>query len=191
MSLEDDAEEPPFWGPQWCLRVSHVRDQLSRTVVMSDEACARLAEDLALESFEALTCAIEIKPARRGRFAGTLHLIADIKQRCVISLEVFSSRIEETLDIEFWPQAQIDAWDAGRGKEAEVNDETPDPEPIVEDILNVGGLAREALVMAVDPHPRAPDASFGQMSTETDADLADERPFAALAKLRGGNSSPS
>jgi len=148
----------------------------------------RLAQEVGIVSCNSLTCDIDIAPGRQGRFTGTLRVRAEMEQNCVVTLEPFDIRLEETVAAEFWPERQIKAWDAERGPEAEIDDNTPDPEPIVEEKLEIGNLVFQLLVIAIDPHPRSPDAVLEQDSTQSEEERIAERPFAALQQLRGGRS---
>lgn len=177
-------DDTPFATGVWRIKVTHVSDHLERRIEASDELRAWLVEELDVLSCKQLICDVDLRPARQGRIVGTLRVYAAFTQQCVVTLEAFDSTVEETIAAEFWPASQIDAWDAARGKEAEVDEETPDPEPIVEERLEIGRLVHQALVLAVDPHPRKPGVEFGSVSTESAEELAAEKPFAALAKLR-------
>lgn len=187
----DSVPETPFVGPQWRVSVSHVGERLDREVVASDEICVWVTDEMAVSACTSMICKMDIRPTRRGRFDVKLRVRAELVQDCVITLEPFNVHLDEHADVEFWPEHQISAWTADLGKEMEFDDETPDPEPIVDDVLDVGALVREVLLIAIDQHPRKPDASFGELSTETEAERAAERPFAALAKLRDPDGSAS
>jgi hypothetical protein len=94
---------------------------------------------------------------------------ARVGQTCVVSLEPIESRLDEAVDVTFSPTAQ-----AGHG-----DDEEP-PEPLVGGSLDLGALATEFLLLAVDPYPRKPGAIF----TPPEAAEGGERPFAALEALK-------
>ncbi len=182
----ETQEQPdtPFTGTPWLIPMAHVGDELKRRIEGSDEVCRWVEQELEVDACKSLICDINLAPARRGRVTGTLRLRLNLVQTCVVTVEPFDVLIDETVDAEFWPPAQIEAWDSERGTEAEIDDDTPDPEPIVDGRLAVGALVHQALVMAVDPHPRKPGVEFGSVATDTEADRAAEKPFAALAKLR-------
>ncbi|MEM6491718.1 MAG: DUF177 domain-containing protein, partial [Pseudomonadota bacterium] len=56
------------------------------------------------------------------------------------------------------------------------------PEPVDGDAIDLGELAAQALSLALDPHPRAPDAPDDASYAE--ADSAPPSPFAKLAVLK-------
>jgi len=184
---DDDTQtmdDMPLQAPAWKVRTKHVGDQLKRRIEADEEALASLSKALDVVSCDALVCDVDLSPSSRGRYAGTLKISARCTQTCVITVEPITTTVDETVDAIFWPQGQIDAWDERRGAEAEVDETTPDPEPILDDTLDIGALVLETLIVAIDPHPRKPDAEMGEISTETEEEREAERPFAALAKLR-------
>ncbi|MEL7544665.1 MAG: YceD family protein [Pseudomonadota bacterium] len=188
--LDVDAIPAPFDAKDWQIRVGTVGDGLQRTIAAPPQSLPALAKTLELIGVDAISrveAAVDIAPAsgKTGRMSGTMTLHATLQQTCVVTLERMDVAIEETVPAEFWPPRQIERWDAERGREAEVDDDTPDPLPIVDDRLHIGALAYETLVVAIDPHPRAADADFGEISTESEEERAAAHPFAALAQLAG------
>lgn len=179
------ADETPFVGAPWIVPLAHVGDQLTRQIVASDDVCRWVEQELEVPTCTSLICDMDLRPGRRGSVVGTLRLRVTMVQVCVVTLEAFDVHVDDLVDAEFWPPAQIEAWDRERGQEAEIEEDSPDPEPILDGRLPVGALVHQALVMAIDAHPRKPGVEFGIISTESEADLAAEKPFAALAKLRG------
>jgi uncharacterized metal-binding protein YceD (DUF177 family) len=106
------------------------------------------------------------------RVAGVVS--ATVGQTCVITLEPIEHEIEESVDLVFVPR---------RGEETLHSAESHDaPEPLIDGTVDLGALATEFLVLAVDPYPRKPGAIFEAPPA------ADERagPFAALAALKKG-----
>ena len=89
-------------------------------------------------------------------------------QTCVVTLDPFPARVEEEVDVDF------SASEAFRGTPAE---DAEMPDPIVDGMIDLGGLTAEFLSLGLDPYPRKPDASF---AFEGEADAS---PFAALAGL--------
>ena len=58
-------------------------------------------------------------------------------------------------------------------------DEEP-PEQLIDGKLDLGALASEFLLLAIDPYPRKPGAEFSPPKVEDEGD----HPFAALAALK-------
>lgn len=141
-----------------------------------------LADALEILEVTALTCDLRIRPLRQGRYqmAGTVK--ADVVQACVVSLEPVKGSVEETIDLEFWPEGQIP------GPPSTAQDEWFDPqapdgaEPIEHGRIAAGRLVFETLSAALDPYPRKPGAT---LSYQEEPDMkAQVHPFAALAKLK-------
>jgi uncharacterized metal-binding protein YceD (DUF177 family) len=107
---------------------------------------------------------------RRGAGAHVSGRVsALVGQTCVVSLDPVESQIDEAVEVTFSPPAAAAAAD---------NDEPP--EPLVGGRLDLGALATEFLLLAIDPYPRKPGAEFAPPKVEDTG----ERPFAALEKLK-------
>jgi len=92
-----------------------------------------------------------------------------VGQTCVVSLEPMESTLDETIDVTFSPSAEA----------ASIEDDEP-PEPLVDGSLDLGALATEFLLLAIDPYPRKADVQFAPPKVEEGG----EHPFAALATLK-------
>ncbi len=92
-----------------------------------------------------------------------------VGQTCVVSLEPIENRLEETVDVTYAPPAEA---------ERTGNDEPP--EPLVGGITDVGALATEFLLLAIDPYPRKQGVRFAPPKSEEGG----EHPFATLATLK-------
>jgi uncharacterized metal-binding protein YceD (DUF177 family) len=176
-------EHPDKLPLDWSIATETVPDQ-SQTLELAATAEERAAIARALDLRDCtafrITCKIMPKPDDRYRVTGTLA--AETTQRCVVTLDPVAGRIEETFDVEFWPQDRIPA---PRGGELDLDD-GPDIEPLAGGTIPLGSIVFEYLASAVDPFPRKPDAVFEQDAT-TDAKGAgagDDTPFAVLAQLK-------
>jgi uncharacterized metal-binding protein YceD (DUF177 family) len=124
----------------------------------------------------------------RLKTAGRVHVTGQVKARigqiCVVTLDPIENEIDEQIDLMFAPTEQIphlsDLVDDATEGDAEVSDP---PEPIVDGMIDLGRLATDALLLAIDPYPRRPDAVFE--STPEVVDPSDH-PFAALKALQSG-----
>ena len=119
--------------------------------------------------------------SRHGRDAlrvvGTIS--ARVCQTCVVTLDPIENEIEENVDLVFAPPSALGpmADEVNLGVEA-----LEPPEPLVDGVVDLGAVAAEFLVLAIDPYPRKPGAVF---EPPRSAD-AGAHPFAALAALRSG-----
>jgi uncharacterized metal-binding protein YceD (DUF177 family) len=92
-----------------------------------------------------------------------------VGQTCVVSLEPIESKLEEAIDVTYAPPAAA---------ERTGNDEPP--EPLVGGIVDLGALATEFLLLAIDPYPRKDGVQFAPPKAEEGG----EHPFAGLATLK-------
>jgi Large ribosomal RNA subunit accumulation protein YceD len=163
--------------PETGRHVALVADERTRTAI------AQLAQLSALPRLEAT-----FDLTRRGRDG--LHVVGQVSaavgQTCVVTLDAIENEIEEPIDLIFGPEAPSLALEADNGVDVEVAAEDP-PEPLVNGRVDLGVIATEFLMLAIDPYPRKPGATFEPPPAGDDAG----HPFAALAALKkqpkGGN----
>jgi Large ribosomal RNA subunit accumulation protein YceD len=106
---------------------------------------------------------------------------AAVGQDCVVTLEPLDNEIDEPIDLIFAPAGGADAHGAAGAAGEGGNDATP--EPLVGEMVDLGAIATEFLLLAIDPYPRKPEAVFQPPSDAGDA----AHPFAALAALKKGH----
>ena len=144
-----------------------------------------LAKDCDLPGIDALSAEFRI---RRDGTAG-LHVTgtvsARVRQVCVVSLDEFTSELEEPVDVRFAPEAEVEALASARAARPGGDDEDLDdlPDPIVKGRVDLGALASEILVLGLDPYPRKPGIAFVDPAPD-DAAEPDALPFAALKALK-------
>jgi hypothetical protein len=150
---------------------------------------AAVAKVAGLRDLSRLEAAFDVTHYREGlRVAGQVS--ATVGQVCVVTLEPIENEIEEAIDLIFDPAVETAPTDvpdeeakAERAKAAvQVGIDDDGPEPLVDDTVDLGALAVEFLILGLDPYPRKPGAVF----EAPPAEVKSEHPFAALAKLRGG-----
>jgi len=119
--------------------------------------------------------------ARHGREG--MHVVgtvfAQVPQTCVVTLDPVENQIEEGIDIVFAAPTALGpaAHEVNLGAEA-----VEPPETLIDGVADLGAVATEFLMLAIDPYPRKPGAVF---EPPQNAD-AGSHPFAALAALRSG-----
>jgi uncharacterized metal-binding protein YceD (DUF177 family) len=91
-----------------------------------------------------------------------------VGQTCVVSLEPIESKLDEAIAVSFAPPA------------AAPTDEEEPPEPLVGGTLDLGALATEFLLLAINPYPRKEGVEFAPPKVAESG----EHPFAALATLK-------
>lgn len=106
-----------------------------------------------------------------------------VVQTCVVTLEEIENDIKEEIDVTFAPPSLIPSKPRMPSKDdGEDAAEIPDlPEPIVDGQIDLGELASEFLLLAIEPYPRKPGSVFESPAEEIDPD---EHPFAALRALK-------
>jgi uncharacterized metal-binding protein YceD (DUF177 family) len=133
------------------------------------EAVARLAGLRALDRLEA---AFDL--SRRGEGVAVRGKVtAKAGQSCVVTLEPIDSDVQEAVDLTFAPAGEIPATRIGK-----VTEEPP--EPLEGSVVDLGAIATEFLILALDPYPRKPGVEF----TIQPGGGEGESPFGALAALK-------
>jgi len=143
---------------------------MSMNVEASAAECAALARRMNLPAILALTCDFHLQREAGDILLAHGHLIAEIVQTCVVSLDDFTATVEERFSVRCVPAGE----------------ETDDTDPEILDeigyqggILDLGEAAAEQLALALDPYPRAPDAILPKID-----DTGDFRPFDVLSNLK-------
>ena len=141
----------------------------------------RLAEDLEIVSVDRLQVKLHAVRFRGGiRVTGRLEAI--VVQQSVITFEPVIQEIGEPIDRVFLPGAEKDYAGAANA-ELFVDLEGEDiPDHFDGNEADLTDLIRETLALAIDPYPRAPGESLGELGSDG---LEEElNPFAGLKKLK-------
>jgi hypothetical protein len=149
------------------------------TLTANEATRAAIALYADVRSVERLDASFDV--ARKGR-AG-LRVTGQVRglvgQNCVVSLDPIENEVVESVAVDFVPapQGQI----AGP---VEVlvhhSDDDDAPEYLVDGGVDLGALAVEFLILAIDPYPRKPGVDFSAPKAEG----GESSPFAALASLK-------
>ena len=144
-----------------------------------DEATRlRLAEVANVVSVPALKVQLEVRPigGDGAEVAGKLEGV--VRQTCVVSLDEFDNPVSENFSVDFAVDAESEA---ATEDEEEIEDL---PDPIVDGKIDLGALATEFLILAVDPYPRKPGVEFAPLPAEEVAPEPKRSPFAGLSGLK-------
>ena len=145
---------------------------------------AAMAEVAGLREIISANASLDVTPGSGGRFHVTGRVRARIGQTCVVTLDPIENDIDEPIDLMFAPPEQIPVLADLVDEAADGDSEIPDPpEPIENGFIDLGRLATDALLLAIDPYPRKPDAVFKPVITAPDPE---DHPFAALKALKVG-----
>lgn len=161
------------------IELSAVPEQgLDVELVPDAQTRERLAEVAELVSIPELKVALRVLPVGTSgaRVQGTLQGV--VRQTCVISLEAFDSPIEEDISVDFAVAPERTA----SGEDEEEIEDVPDP--IVDGKIDLGALATEFLILAIDPYPRKPGVEFKAIVDEPAAPEPKRSPFEPLSGLK-------
>jgi uncharacterized metal-binding protein YceD (DUF177 family) len=178
-----DADHVPLMEPIPVARIG----QQSRTITFeaSPEARAALAERFGLIELSAFSAKAVL---RRRKDTGWIELkgtlTASVVQECVVTLEPVAAEVAGEIDELFDDSREID------GFEVELDPVAEDPEPLEDEVLDVGEVFAQVLSLSIDPYPRAPGVppvdrqEDDPGDEEGGGDGGQASPFAALASLK-------
>jgi uncharacterized metal-binding protein YceD (DUF177 family) len=145
-----------------------------------------MAEVAGLREVQSARASFDVTPLSGGRVHVAGRVQARIGQTCVVTLDPIENDIDEPIDLIFAPPEQIP--ELADLVEDDGESEIPDPpEPIENGMIDLGRLATDVLLLAIDPYPRKPDAVFEPVVIAPDPE---DHPFAALKVLKPDASPP-
>jgi hypothetical protein len=160
------------------------------------EASAQERTDLArralLVSVESVQASITVQRVSGGLIHAMGIVRADLTQSCVVSLGPVPAHVEDEFEGWYGDKAKAVSFARARNDrdskkahtELEILEESVDPEPIINGKIDIGELATQYLILALDPYPRAEGVSSQYIVPEgaKDKEGADLRknPFEAL-----------
>ncbi len=115
------------------------------------------------------------------------RVTADIVQSCVVTLEPVAQHIDEPFSVRLVrPGSPALAEFDQPGDEIVVDPAAADPPDLLEgNAVDVGAIVEEALVLAIDPYPRAPGATLpAEVGGSAGEEPPGKSPFAVLAALK-------
>jgi uncharacterized metal-binding protein YceD (DUF177 family) len=155
--------------------------KVSITESATEAECAALARRFGVLGVDAFSIAANLASQPGGALL-TGEVSAQLRQECVVTMEPIQTRIDETFERRFVPDARIEL-----EREAFDPESEDPPEPLTDEI-DVGEIAAEVAALAIDPFPRAPGATIERSSAAPPgaAPLDDDavKPFAGLAELK-------
>jgi uncharacterized metal-binding protein YceD (DUF177 family) len=176
--MSDETAEFPWSSP---LAVNDVPETGRQTELVADPAVRAATAKLAgLRDLPRLRAHFDVAPHGRGGLRVSGNVEATVGQTCVVTLEPIENEIDESVDLVLVPAETLPAGASGHTAEADDG-----PEPLVDGMIDLGKIATEFLLLAIDPYPRKPGAVFQSPAAGDPA----AHPFAALAALkqrRGG-----
>ena len=151
------------------------REGSSETIAADAKELAALAKRLDIPALHSLSAELKAEHWRGGGLKISGKFKADLEQICVVTLDPFRDTIEGRVDRVYLPEAAA----------AETTEED-DTDHLVEGAADLGDLVTETLVLALDPYPRKPGASFGGAEFGVESSPASFAGLAALKKPEPG-----
>jgi uncharacterized metal-binding protein YceD (DUF177 family) len=148
----------------------------------SPQQRAALAEALGLLEVRGVSAQVTLRALAKGALLVEGRIEADIVQTCVVSLVPVDQHIDESFTLRFVAPGAVGTANADTA--APAHGEPEPPEVLAGPTIDVGALAEEHFVLAIDPYPRAPGAELPPEATEP-RDASADSPFAALATFAG------
>jgi len=150
---------------------------LHRDIEAPETARAAIAALSELREVAALSASFDLE--KRGeRVHVTGRVKARVGQTCVVSLAPMETVIDEPVELTFAPTSAGGLDETGA--DARQMPDSDGPEPLRGNAIDLGALASEYLVLAIDPYPRKEGAEFAAPAVEESGN----KPFAALAALQ-------
>jgi len=179
--MSKTTETPDPWRVP--VAVAQIPDTGLHRDLDADQATRHAVADVGgLREVLSVQASFDVTPKSGGRFHVVGHVRARVGQTCVVTLDPIESDIDEPIDLMFAPPEQIPQLSDLVDDAAESDEEIPDPpEPIVNGVIDLGRLATDALLLAIDPYPRKPGAVFEPLVEAADPE---DHPFAALKALK-------
>ena len=158
---------------------------LSGRLTANAEERTSIAKVLDLPKLDSLHMDYQLRRVGNHRFRLKAHLLADVTQSCVITLDPVYNRINEKFEIEFWPPEQVEQHEAKAEQDGK-SISLEGPEPLFGGSIDVGQVAYECLAASLDAYPRKPNARFDWQDPRAgDRGKSGNKPFAELGRLKG------
>ena len=178
--MNQEPEGPPLTRK---IRITDIEDGDPITMKLSEEEEAAIAAMLDLVDLKGFAFDYRLRRGGSGRVRLSGRLTADATQTCVVTLEPVAAPIDVPVEIEFWPESQVE--DQARKAEEPGQAGLVDwPEAIAGGVIDLGPVAYDALATALDPYPRKEGAHFQWRQGDTSAKAPKTGPFAALEQLK-------
>jgi len=164
------------------LRLDQIHDGDRLDLVADEAERAAIAKRLGLAGLACLDAHVTL--ARNGdvvRAEG--RLAAALDQNCVVTGDPVAAHVDEPFALVFMPEPQANRAD----EEIELGEKDCDVVFYDGAAIDLGTAIADTLALSLDPYPRSAgaDAALKEAGVMSEAEAS---PFAALAKLRNGDS---
>jgi uncharacterized metal-binding protein YceD (DUF177 family) len=160
---------------------------LERSIAAGSAELAALATAYDIPEVRALAADLAVSREAGGVIRVNGRVTAEIVQTCVVSLVPVEQSIDEAVDVRLVAAGSRRAETPARPSAEVMTDpgESNPPDLLFGTTIDLGAIAVEHFLLAVDPYPRAPGAELPAEAADPSPGASDS-PFAALARLRGG-----
>jgi uncharacterized metal-binding protein YceD (DUF177 family) len=164
----DMMPKPEFSRP---LELARIPKLGSHEKLKADaDECVALAKRLRVPAVYALEAELKAKPWRGGGLKVSGLLKADLDQESVVSLEVFRSTVEFSVERYFLQTP--------RGEDLEGDE---DIDQVENGVVDIGEVVAETLALELDLYPRKPGEAFQSSETPDDVEILEKpNPFNIL-----------
>jgi len=154
-----------------------------RKIEATEKERCEISVALALLDISTLSAEVTLKRDDDGNIHVIGRVAAEIVQNCVVSLDPVAQTIDEPITLSFIQERSKAPTVGTKSAAIEVDPMQDDPPEVVTGpIIDLGQIVLEHFILAIDPYPRAPDAT-APGDFEGDASGTDDSPFAVLKKL--------
>lgn len=168
------TEQPEFSRP---LKVDHMTpgNEIRKTIEPDQAERDALVGRLGILGLDCLTADVGVHRMAGGKlFRVEGRIVADVVQRCVVTMAPVPGHIEERFEELF----------ALEGYEAPEDPDNDDlPEVFDGHEIDIGELAAQILSLVLDPFPRDRDAAVEPVDGDEANDEERRRPFEGLAEM--------
>jgi len=165
-------------APEFCRLISVARlsvNGIEEKLDAKPEERMALARRFDLIELPVLKAQLDVQPGPQQTVKVTGKIIADVVQRCVVTLEPIANHFDLDINITFIPQEQHHE---GAG-EPLVDDLEDEVELFSAGKIDLGEMVAQQLGINLDPYPRKPNAALGSIEFGPKAEKP--HPFAGLA----------
>ncbi len=147
------------------------------SITATPKECAALAKRFAILEVVSLSAQGRLTLAGDGPLIKLeARLTAQVVQACVVTLEPVPASVDESFTVTFGAVADEETAD-----DLDLAFDSPDPpDPIIDNLVDVGESVAEHLALSLDPFPRSPGAAFELPPPE---EPEKRHPFAVLSTL--------
>lgn len=160
---------------------------IEQKITATPAECGALARRFGLPALGRLDATVKLRRVRGEMVRVEGRFEAEITQTCVVSLEPFTSTVEDAFTGLFAPPHLVPT----NLKEIDIDfgasDDDEEPEPMEGGRIDLGELVAQHVSLALDPYPRKPGEAFQDIvesDGEEDAPPATVSPFAKLDRLK-------